>query len=145
MPSNPPPAPARLLPPPVIALAEWIVPGLGYYLLGQRSRGITVGVTIFLLFLLGLLIGGIRVVDPPSLGGSGTVFNQVMQKPWFIGQALTGLPGVIAAIISQRGNLPVSHARVNEIGTLYTAVAGMLNLITIIDASYRATHEGSES
>ena len=32
----------------------------------------------------------------------------------------------------------LSHARVNEIGVLYTAVAGMLNLLAIIDASHRA-------
>jgi hypothetical protein len=31
-----------------------------------------------------------------------------------------------------------AKARLAEIGTLYTAVAGMLNLLTIIDASHRA-------
>jgi len=31
-----------------------------------------------------------------------------------------------------------AKARLAEIGTLYTAVAGMLNLLTMIDASYRA-------
>jgi hypothetical protein len=32
----------------------------------------------------------------------------------------------------------ISHARSWEIGTLYTAVAGMLNLLAIIDAAFRA-------
>ena len=32
----------------------------------------------------------------------------------------------------------ISHSRVNEIGVLYTAVAGMLNLLAIIDAASRA-------
>ena len=31
-----------------------------------------------------------------------------------------------------------SHSRLWEIGTLYTAVAGMLNLLAIIDSSHRA-------
>jgi hypothetical protein len=31
-----------------------------------------------------------------------------------------------------------SHSRINEIGVLYTAVAGMLNLLAIIDAASRA-------
>ena len=31
-----------------------------------------------------------------------------------------------------------SHARVNEIGSLYLSVAGLLNLMAIIDAAYRA-------
>ncbi|MND00706.1 hypothetical protein D3C83_194180 [compost metagenome] len=30
------------------------------------------------------------------------------------------------------------HARLAEIGTLYTAIAGMLNLLVIIDAAGRA-------
>ena len=34
-----------------------------------------------------------------------------------------------------------SHARVNEIGVLYTAVAGMLNLLAMIDAAHRAARE----
>ena len=37
-----------------------------------------------------------------------------------------------------------SHARTNELGVLYTAVAGMLNLLAIIDAAYRAGREGDE-
>ena len=32
----------------------------------------------------------------------------------------------------------ISHSRINEIGVLYTAVAGMLNLLAIIDAASRA-------
>ena len=41
------------------------------------------------------------------------------------------------------GGAPWSHARVYEIGTLYTAVAGMLNLMAILDAAYRAANEGA--
>ena len=39
----------------------------------------------------------------------------------------------------------VSHGRVNEIGVLYTAVAGMLNLLAIIDASHRAAGGASQT
>ena len=35
-----------------------------------------------------------------------------------------------------------AKARLFEIGTLYTAVAGMLNLLTVIDAAHRAAHGG---
>jgi len=139
------PTTALTFPAPVIALAGWVVPGLGYILLRQRARGVTIGLTIFILFALGLLIGGARVVEAPSLAGNASIFSQIMQKPWFIGQVLTGLPGMIAAIWSQHCTTPASTARVNEIGTLYTAVAGMLNLMSVIDSSYRATLAGGES
>ena len=131
--------------PSLVALAEWVVPGLGYGVLGQWARGLTIGLTIIVLFVLGLLIGGVGVVDAPTLAGGASVFGQIMQKPWFIGQILTGLPGVIAALCSQHCSGPVSTSRVNEIGTLYTAVAGMLNLMAVIDSSYRASQAGRKS
>jgi hypothetical protein len=46
---------------------------------------------------------------------------------------------------NEKAGYVLSHARVNEIGTLYTAVAGMLNLLAIIDSAYRsARQEGGE-
>jgi hypothetical protein len=52
--------------------------------------------------------------------------------------------GITAAMISDKLAASPTYrdietkARLAEIGTLYTAVAGMLNLLTIIDASHRA-------
>jgi hypothetical protein len=130
--------------PPVVALAGWLVPGAGYWLIGQRGRAITCGVTIIAVFVVGILVSGVRVVQAPDMSGSGNTFQRVLQRPWFIGQVLTGPLGISAAMISDRLAASPTYrhietkARLAEIGTLYTAVAGMLNLLTIIDASHRA-------
>ena len=135
------------LPPPLIGIAGWLVPGAGYWLIGERKRAITVGVTIVAVFVLGVLISGIRVVQAPNLAGPGNMFQRVISKPWFIGQVLNGPLGIGAAVISDQlaqgayKNIE-AKARLAEIGTLYTAVAGMLNLLTIIDASARAAAGG---
>jgi len=129
------------VPAPVVALATWIVPGSGYWLIGQRGRALTVGITIIILFVLGMLIGGVRVVDVPN-GVLSSPLNAVSQKPWFVGQILAGPMTIICSSIGHDDAYFASHSRVNEIGTLYTAVAGMLNLLAIIDASYRAGHNG---
>jgi len=129
------------VPPPIVALATWVVPGSGYWLIGQRTRAMTVGITIMVLFILGLLIGGVRVVDVPP-GVLSSPVNAVSQKPWFVGQILAGPITLIASSIGREDSYFASHSRVNEIGTLYTAVAGMLNLLAIIDAAYRAGHDG---
>lgn len=140
----------------LVALAGWALPGLGYLLVGQRARGLTTGMTIVALFLAGLLIGGVRALDPPSLSG-GTEGRQdsrrsfrdeILSKPWYIAQVLTGPVGLVASYAATRAAEPdpqtdepagvESHARVNEIAVLYMAVAGMLNLLTIIDAAHRA-------
>ena len=131
------------LPPPVIGIAGWLVPGAGYFLLGDRKRGVTVGVTIIAVFILGILISGVRVVEAPNIAGPGNTFQRIISKPWFIGQVLNGPLGIGAAIVSDQlaqssyKNVE-AKARLAEIGTLYTAVAGMLNLLTMIDASHRA-------
>ena len=137
----------------LVALAGWALPGLGYLLVGQRSRGITTGVTILALFVAGLLIGGVRALDPPMVsGGQDTprrsLRDEILSKPWYIAQVLTGPVGLVASYAAAwAGETPEgadgprgveSHARVNEIAVLYMAVAGMLNLLTIIDSAHRA-------
>jgi hypothetical protein len=130
--------------PPLVALAGWALPGLGYWLIGQRGRAITCGMTILLVFFAGILIAGVRVVQAPDMNAPGNPFQNILQRPWFIGQVLNGPIGISAAMISDKlASSPTyrnveAKARLAEIGTLYTAVAGMLNLLTIIDASHRA-------
>lgn len=134
--SSPPPAP-------LVALAGWLVPGAGYWLIGHRTRAIVVGASIVTLFVLGILVAGIAVVEAPSLGGGRGFVARLLQKPWFLGQAMTGPLGLICAWVGDGvvNHYPAAKARLGEIGTLYTAIAGMLNLLAIIDASYRATHK----
>ena len=140
-----------LPPPPLVALGAWLIPGAGYWLIGQRMRGFVVGISILLIFVAGLLIGGMHVIDAPT----GLTVPLILQKPWFIGQVLTGPVSLFASYlannwgthldphaIQQTAGVAFSHSRVNEIGTLYTAVAGMLNLMAIIDAAYRSANEG---
>jgi hypothetical protein len=139
-------------PPPLVALAGWLVPGAGYWLIGQPLRGLVVGVTILLIFVGGLLIGGMHVIDAPT----GLTPQLILQKPWFIGQVLAGPVTLVSsylannwgmhvdpATLKQTAGVALSHARVNEIGVLYTAVAGMLNLMALIDAAYRSANEGA--
>jgi hypothetical protein len=139
------------VPPPLVALAAWLLPGAGYWLIGQRIRAFTVGVTILAIFVLGILISGIRVVQAPDLSGPGNPVQQVLARPWFIGQVLIGPVGIGAAYISSELAASPTYraieakARLAEIGTLYTAVAGMLNLLTLIDASYRAAAHGAKA
>ena len=84
-----------------------------------------------------------RELQAPDIAGPGNLFQRIIGKPWFIGQVLNGPLGIGAAIASDQlaqssyKNVE-AKARLAEIGTLYTAVAGMLNLLTILDAFARA-------
>src|SRR5436190_1622697 len=89
-----------LAPPPVVAMLGWLIPGAGYWLLGQRLRAIVIGVTILLIFAGGVLVGGIRIVQAPDMSGQGTLGARLLQRPWFMGQVLAGPVGIGAAYAS---------------------------------------------
>src|SRR3954451_3974220 len=71
------PSPAAV---PLVAITSWVLPGAGYFLIGQRARGVTVGVTIIVLFLLGLLIAGVRVMEVPGYDSSGRPITVTMKN-----------------------------------------------------------------
>jgi hypothetical protein len=145
------------MPPPVVALAGWLLPGAGYWLLGQWARGTIVCAAILTLYVLGLLIAGVRVVEVPGYDPHGNeiqirgqwiithggLMSEVSNKPWFVCQILTGPVSLASAVgsvqLAQHGSeYPRAHAPLETVGTLYTAIAGMLNLMVIIDAAHRA-------
>lgn len=178
--------------PPLVLLAGWLLPGLGYLLIGHRARGIIVGATIILLYMSGLLIGGVRSIQVPGYGENGgrlyvvqqgavqqrdgttssvtrieehlrgkpqpsdewavtnfsALLGEIGNKPWSICQVMAGPMAIGSGAWSVWASRPpdektpapgaLSHSRVNEIAVLYTAVAGMLNLLSMIDAAGRA-------
>jgi hypothetical protein len=178
------------VPPALVAVAGWIVPGAGYLLLKQTARGLTIGLSIVALYVTGLLVGGVRIIEVPGYGDHGEALvvsrseqerrgqplvvdqitepestpngatqlgwvmwteplTEIRNKPWYIAQILAGpinlaasWGSVAASHVTPSGE-PVgfrSHSRTNEIGVLYTAVAGMLNLLAMIDSTSRAMH-----
>lgn len=115
------------------AFLAWLLPGLGHICLGHKRRGTLIMCGAFLLILCGVLVGGIDVVDHKK------------DLLWFIAQVFCG-PVVIAVdLLNQMfiASLPVSKrvtlvglSHVNEIGTLFVAMAGLMNLVVIFDAMY---------
>lgn len=121
----------------------WLVPGLGHYYLGYRARAVLIAAGIGFLYVGGLFIGGVDVIDRRN------------DFWWYCGQALaspaTPLINAWRGGIDERyhalgyngppppeeGDPPPpytpSFAKVNEIGTLYTTIAGMINALAILD------------
>jgi hypothetical protein len=126
---------------PGAALAAWLLPGLGHYLLGERRRGAILAASIGILWLAGFIIGGISVFDHQDRAEYIVAVGQVFMAPSIAVDAYLQreikprYPG------SQRPEAPNGYepslGRVSEQGILYTALAGYLNLLAIIDVLYR--------
>lgn len=109
----------------IAGILAWLVPGAGHIYLGQRKRGLLLCAGICLTFFLGLLLGGVEMVDVKY------------SKPWFMAQILAGAPCIITALI-QNAHMPPGLGRGIELGQVYTGVAGMMNLLAVIDALLRS-------
>lgn len=135
-------------PPPVwnfpAAVAAWLIPGMGHILAGHTKRGSILLVCIGGLYISGLLVGGISVVHARSADGT--------LRPWYLGQALIApslaveythdklrarTEGADPSPYDDAIAFEPAYGRAAEIGTLYTALAGLLNLLAIIDIAYR--------
>src|SRR5262245_6913202 len=104
----------------------FLVPGLGHVFLGRRTKGL-----IFLLCLLALFLMGVAgesrlqlylgFEDPLALLFS--IAQVAMGAPYFLARALGYGVGDVAAM----------KAVTYEYGNTFTAVAGLLNILVILD------------
>ena len=109
----------------IVGLLAWLVPGAGHWALDERRRAVTIGVTIALTFLIGLYVGSVGVIDP------------VGAKPWYAAQMMNSPVIYFLGRLGASGEYPV-YGRPNEIGQIYTSIAGLLNLLCIVNAVYLA-------
>ena len=123
-------------------VAAWCLPGLGHLLLGQTVRGMILGVVIGSVWVGGLWIGGLSVIDRRD------------QPAWFLGQMLLAPSWIVnqhhqrlrASWLLEAGSRPglvppyePAFGKPLELGTLYTGLAGLLNLLCVIDAASGGT------
>ena len=107
----------------LLCLAAWAVPGAGHLWLGRRSKGLVFLAALPLMFAIGLAI-------------QGRLFPFTMSDPLVGLAALAdlgiGVPYLVATTFGLGGGkvLAVTY----EYGNAYLIVAGLLNLLVVIDA-----------
>ncbi len=109
----------------IVGLAGWALPGAGYYLLNEKKRAIIISTTVILTFLIGIYIGSMGVIDP------------ITSKGWYAAQILVSPVVMVIGHYTAGGGYPV-YGKPNEIGQIYTSIAGLLNLLCIVNAVYMA-------
>lgn len=109
----------------VVGLLAWLVPGAGHLAINEKRRAIVIFAAVVLTFMAGLYVGSIGVIDP------------VGSKPWYVAQIMNSPMVAVLGRVSAGGGYPV-YARPNEIGQIYTSIAGLLNLLCIVNAIYMA-------
>jgi hypothetical protein len=137
------------------ALLAWLVPGWGHYYQGRTGKAILYAVCILGLYLMGMIMGEGKIVYWRWVN---PVNNPEKFCLYYLGQFFTGLAALPALIqgtlhyyqSSWDGHflwgfmaeppqnvlngLQARLGKLVEIGTIYTTVAGLLNILAIYDA-----------
>jgi hypothetical protein len=107
----------------LLCLASWAIPGAGHLWLGRRTKGLIFLITLPLMFAIGLALHGrlavLSLADP--LDSLAAVADFGIGATCFIARGLGYGAGEVRAVTYEYGNA-------------FLVVAGLLNLLVVIDA-----------
>lgn len=111
------------MPPPVVCVLSWLVPGAGHLLQGRRQKGVIFLLALPAMFAIGLALSGrlFPFVFSDPLVGLAALANAGMGIPYLVASALGMGQGVVTAASYEYGNA-------------FLIVAGLLNTLVAIDA-----------
>lgn len=135
---------------PLIAAAlGWLIPGLGHLYQGRKAKGLLFMICILSTYFMGLALSDGRAVYAAWTEWDRRLYYYACQ----VGVGAPALPALVQAYLVREGKPPLfggmmappsSPAELNEwhrslnhyfeLGTVYTMIAGLLNVLAIYDA-----------
>ena len=107
----------------LVCAAAWAVPGLGHLYLGRRQKGIVFLIAVPLMFAVGLWLEGrlfpFQISEP--LVALAFIADLGIGLPYFIAKSIGAGAGRVVAITYEYGNA-------------FVIVAGLLNMLVVLDA-----------
>jgi hypothetical protein len=134
------------------AFLAWLVPGLGHFYQGRTGKGILYAVCILGLYVMGMVMGEWKIVYWRWVNPLNNPEKFCLYYPGQFFAGLPALPALIQGTLHHYGiepilggflaepdqrilnGLQVRLGKLVEIGTIYTTVAGLLNILAIYDA-----------
>jgi len=118
----------------VAAILAWLLPGLGHWWIGERRRAVILFVATTVTFWAGVAVGGVRSTVTPRENGLWIAAQLCMGT-----QALAALSWGKSLRPRRPGDRDPHRAPwpSSDIGVVYAGVAGLLNLLIILDVLAR--------
>jgi len=114
----------------------WIVPGGGYLLTRRYQQFATYFLLISTAFALGLTLHGGNLWPQPSELQQLDSLTILMAKGGALAKALAGGPYLIARLFDGPQNFV--QGRLHEYGTTLLVMAGLVNLLALVDSVEKA-------
>lgn len=129
------------------AVAAWIIPGAGHFLLGHRALAVLFFIAISFPFAVGLALGGVKnYVNPRT---NKWLFLAELPIAGYTVPAYLAGQAVDRSVTArmQRGEEVdlteyVAYYPASDVAQIYLATAGLLNILAILDAVSRAQTGG---
>lgn len=106
-----------------LCIAAWLIPGLGHLTLGRKWRALILFFSILIMFLVGIAM-------------KGEFFSwhadSYLQRLGYLGELCVGLAMPAATFFGYSGG--DSFFVSSDYGTAFLVAAGMLNVLTVLDA-----------
>jgi hypothetical protein len=106
-----------------ICVAAWLVPGGGHLMLGRKWRALILFGSILAMFLLGIAMKGELFTMHSS---------SYLQSLGFLGEMCVGVAMPVALFFGYTGGDQYFVSA--DYGTAFLVAAGMLNVLTVLDA-----------
>ncbi len=147
--TNPPHDEAIDLKDPIVAaILGWLIPGLGHLYQGRTPKGL-----LFMISILSTFFYGLFISDGRAVYASWTEGDKRLPYLCQVCVGLPAMPALVQTYLVRQGKAPflggvmsppVDMAQLNEwyktlhryfeLGTVYTMIAGLLNVLAIYDA-----------
>ncbi len=115
----------------VAVILAWLIPGCGHFYLGRRGKAVIFFIAITGAFVYGMWLGGFHNVNP------------YRHDKAFVAQVFSGVPAGVGLVIDRRDTKVVDEGpQIFDISFVYTCVAGLLNLLVVLDAGFIAAKGG---
>jgi hypothetical protein len=111
---------------PVVALG-WLVPGGGHLLLRRTWRGVLILFSVTSMFLIGIMMRG--VLFRPRTGG---MLDTIIHTGGFLSDLASGILYLFTVWMGYAQPDMAGHA--HDYGTKFIVVAGLLNVLAMVDA-----------
>lgn len=106
-----------------LCLAAWLVPGLGHFMLGRKGRAV-----VLFLAIAGMFVFGLAMQGQFFAAGSGSYLHTL----GYFAELSIGVPMTAATFFGYGGGNV--YFICSDYGTAFLISAGMLNVLTILDA-----------
>lgn len=123
----------------LVGFLAWLVPGLGHIYLGQKRRGWILLITLAATFWGGVAVGGVQSTVLPRSPSEPPAHAAPRDRPtWFFAQLCCGVHTFATLGWGEwrtaRHGVFRADFTAEDIAIIYTGVAGLLNVLVILDA-----------